>query len=363
LLDIVEQKVESLARIIVKGKFHIGLDAVKRYVLFWCMTNYIQEQEENQEMSIFQYAQSVNPLKLKDNKDLYLDDKVKEWNKFYERKVDHYNTLNAENKVKLLIRQKQEWHDQMKQKEEKGKGKERRFEGLSLFPFQRNEFAVLDGIKEMRKPFNELNRTYKRIVSDKGYLSKMTFAQYKDFVSHLKDEINQSQDLLKNIQYYKLEKRLGFEAMKAVLKSLHDCRKTNHVTAEIAVRDLTTVLQLPFLSERQRYAEVYPELSEQGRVRWRLELQGIQAFVQRCILMVRSKLAESKGAILHPKDWEHFQGLYLPETYENDYKLRKDFRAEEFSLLMTELDKQNRQTFERIKTYIEKSEFPDQPRV
>lgn len=360
--EVVEHTVEKLAREMVHGIFHIGLDAVKRYVLFWCMTNYLQEQQMSERMSIEQYASSTFSLTTEERNKLTKDGVEKAdrlWKAYYERKLDHYNSINLEKKVALLLRQKQETQLRLikKAKNENLEGNAKRFQGLSLFPYQLEEFAVLDGIKEGQAA-QEIGRTYKRIVSDKGYLQKMTFKEYREFVALLQDEIDHSQDPYKNIRYYKLEKRLGFEAAKAVLKAIKNCREQNKWPLEIAVRDLTYVLRLPFLSERQQYAEVYPELNWEERNRWGLELLGILTFTETCILAAQQRLTEFNGNVLHPKDWEMFATLYLPETFKNDYKQRKDFQAEDFTLLMADLDKQNTEAFAKIKQLIQKSGTP-----
>jgi hypothetical protein len=355
--EVVEHTVEKLAREMVHGIFHIGLDAVKRYVLFWCMANYLQEQQMSERMSIEQYASSTFSLTTEERNKLTKDGVEKAdrlWKAYYERKLDHYNSINLEKKVALLLRQKQETQLRLikKAKNENLEGNAKRFQGLSLFPYQLEEFAVLDGIKEGQAA-QEIGRTYKRIVSNKGYLQKMTFKEYREFVALLKDEVDQSQDPYKNVRYYKLEKRLGFEAVKAVLKAIKDCREQNKWPVEIVVRDLTYVLRLPFLSERQQYAEVYPELNWEERNRWGMELLGILTFTEACILAAKQTLDESKGSILQPTDWECFETLYLPESYENDYLQRKDFAAEDFTLLMTVLDEQNTQAFEQFRNHIQ----------
>ncbi|MCM3625528.1 class A beta-lactamase-related serine hydrolase [Brevibacillus borstelensis] len=352
--DVVEQTVETLAVKMVRGTFHIGLDAVKRYVLFWCMANHLQENQMEQKMSIEKYAASKFSLTSEEKEKLKQETIERLSFAFYERKLDHYNTMNAENKMKLLLRQKQETYYRInrKEKEETEKGNVRRFEGLALFPYQLDEFSILDAIKEGEYT-QEVGRTYKRIVSDKGYLQKMTFKEYKELVTLLSDEIDQSQALYKNVATYKLEKRLGFEALKAVLKALSECREKNHVPDQIAARDLITILQLPFLSERQRYAKVYPDLDLLEQMKWRIEIKGILMFTQACILATKQKLAESNDSILQPEDWERFQTLYIPKSYENDYKLRKDFRSDDFTLIMTELDKLNMLILEESKKSIE----------
>jgi uncharacterized small protein (DUF1192 family) len=356
--DIVDKEVEQLAAKMVRGQFHIGLEAVKKYVMFWCMANHLQKQQENQKMSILQYAQGKLRLTEKEREKLQPEKIEKLRANFYERKIDHYHTLNAENKVRHLLLHEQESHDRMikKAKNQNEKGNARRFEGNTLFPYQIDEFSVLDAIKEGEHEDVKANKTYKRIVSEKGYLGLMTFKEFKEYVEVLTEEIERSDDTYKNIRYYKLEKRLGFEALKSVLKALADCRERDEVPIGIALKDLSLVLHLPFLSERQRYAEVYPELNVEEQMKWRLEIQGLLTFVKTCLVTVQYIIHESKTKedIFDEQDWEQFKTIYLPDTFRNDYKQRKDFSSEDFTLFMKELDKQNTQVMQQIKAKLQK---------
>lgn len=346
--EFVEIVVEKMHR----GHFRIGLEPIKRHVLFWCMANYLQEQQKSGKISIVRYASRTFPLAEEGSKEQKLE--MLDRNAYYERKLDHYNTMNLEKKVELLLRQKLESKQRMMKQanNENLEGNAQRYQGLSLFPYQLEEFAVLDGIKEGNAT-GEMRKTYKRMVSEKGYLKKMTFKEYKSIVSFLKDEIAQSQDPHTNIRSYKLEKRLGFQAVKAVLKAIKDCREQEKWPVEIVIRDLTYVLRLPLLAERQQYAAMYPDLTWEDRKTWGMDVLQLYTFTEECTKEAKFVLDQSKGSMLKEGDWELFKTLYLPESFENDYKQRKDFNAADFTLLMADLDQQTTSQLEKIRKKIE----------
>lgn len=214
---IVEEEVEQLATDLVQGQFYIGLEAVKKFVMFIIMTDYIQKKQKDQGMSIWKYAQ--NQLKLPEETNEMPPEKVDAliFNN-YERILYLYNTITKEKRIEHLLRQKQEEQrrEMKKEKNKQTQGNSERFQGLDLFPYQINEFSILYAIKEGKYDDVNASLTQKRIISEKGYLRKINFKSFKEYIKILESQIDESNDQYKNIQYYKLEKRLGFELIKAI---------------------------------------------------------------------------------------------------------------------------------------------------
>ncbi|WDL99190.1 hypothetical protein [Alicyclobacillus sp. ALC3] len=339
--QVVDVVVDELADSLVGDEFHIGLEAVKRFALFWLVVEREQARQDSDKISIYEYAKQARPK----NK---LADEFEEadWVRYYERTLDHFNSLNLEQKVRLRLRQQQEaaYRAAKSAQDKELKGNTGRYQGNSLFPYQKDEFSILDGIKD--GGFDKaIETTYKRLVSEKGYLRKMNFKEYRAFVDVLADGIERSSEAHKNISYYKLEKRLGFQAMKSVLKALHESNEFGNGTQEAACSDLMLVLKLPLLSERQQYAEIYPGLSESEKVRWRIEVDGLLRFTGYCCQALAGLLSggdEGHNRIaLDEADWDAFSRLYTPNTFSNDYLLKRDFYASDFDTFMQALDKHN----------------------
>lgn len=113
------------------------------------------------------------------------------------------------------------------------------------------------------------------------------------------------------------------------------------------------LLYLPFISERQKYALIYPELNEREKRKWRVEVEGILRFTKYCVSEVVQKVKGKEEAIFQENDWEQFKNIYTPESFRNNYKQRKDFSSSDFTALMRELDEYNALMLEKIKKFIE----------
>jgi len=340
LYELIDEIVEELARYIVSGRFHIGLDAVKEYLLFYVMADRIQKGKQEGKISIWKYYEQHTsfPEELKN----LPPEKIEKFKyNRYERLLYLFNTLNAENRMKHRLRQKQEAEYRKKKKEnnQKTTGNPNRFKGVDIFPYQIGEFSALDEIKEGKGVNKKASTTLKRIISEKGYLKRIRFKDFKEFIEYLKTKIDQSGDEYKNVQYYKLEKRLGFELIKAAAVALKQCRE-NGYPLPIAARDLIEVFHLPFISDRQKYVLVYPYLDEEKRMIWRGEVEGIMRFLGYSAVLVLQEI-EGKEDVYDESDWERFRNIYAPSSFKNDYKLRKDFTLDDFRILMETLDEYN----------------------
>lgn len=351
LNDIVERTTTYLFNNLVGGSFYIGLDPIKEYTKFYLIAEYLQQDVYNQTLSIDQYSKDQG------NKKIGEDDETEEnrW-KRYERTVDHYNTLNFEKKIELLKRQQEEkeYREQRSQTTDKKKikGNPNRYKGNELFEYQLGEFKVLDDIKQGKYESYNANLIYKRINSDKGYLNKMNFRQYSDYIDILRQEIADSDDKYKNIRYYKLEKRLGYELIKSILTSIR-LSVEKEESRDRVIMDLIPLFRLPLIKERQKYAEVYWKLNKQEKKMWRMEIEGLIRFISYTINASKAEISKSgMKNIITDQDLKEFAQIYIYSSYENNYKQRKDFTSEDFKALMCKLDDKNIEVNKKVKNKI-----------
>jgi hypothetical protein len=334
--DIVKREVEKIAAIIITGEFVIGIEPFIEYVYFYCVSDALQRNK--QAVSLLKYHNSkIENIQATDTIS-EVDSKEEE----YDKLVDFFNGLNFRNQIEFLKRKELE----------KEKGKLKRFEGVSLFNFQLSEFEVLTNIKGQKM---KENTTYKRIVSPKGYLHRSNFTEIKEFHDLLWNEINNSEEEHKNIRFYKLEKLMGFELMKSTLKALHESRDSKLFDEHESIDDLLLISPIPLIKDRHKYAELYVELDWADKQIWRIELQSIMTLLKYSIAAVQMRVKETKYNISENADWNRFDEVYLPPSYVKDYKIRKDFYAEDFKVFMRRVDKHNIEIREKAKSFIEKN--------
>ncbi|MCG1027617.1 hypothetical protein J5S49_04885 [Virgibacillus halodenitrificans] len=297
--------------------------AIIDHVYFHCIVYALQE-KYGDDLSISQYHSN----KMKDLSSDASMDEVDEAENQYERLVDYYNTLNHHNKDKLEERRKQE----------KQKGKSARYKGIELKSYQIPEFESLVKIKGD----NSKEKTYyKRIMSDKGYIYLTKYKDIQRFNQQLLHDIDESEDSNPNIRYYKLEKALNFELFKSILKKLNACKGEVNFDKDSFLHDLLMVTQSPLLSYRHQYIDNYPFHHEVDVKVWKRELSVTNEILAQSIVAIQTAIDRSGVDILERVSWDRFKSIYLPGTYQRDYKLRKDFNADDFNTLMNYIDKQN----------------------
>ncbi|RYG71217.1 hypothetical protein EU245_14790 [Lentibacillus lipolyticus] len=344
----VQQQLGTMSKVFAGDLFRIGLEPINEFVLFFCMAQHVQ-QKNSKSTSVLQYA---NEKFDEEELDEMLPQEIQEGNKrnFYERKLEHYHALNAEKMLEYeMIEEKERQNRQSKQaRNEDTRGNASRYEGNPLYEFQFSEFDLLDAIKEGEYDSSKANMNYKRIISDKGYLYKMTFKDFKEFVKVLHEEIDQSEETHKNIRYYKLERRLHFELVKSILLAMRKCEEANEkIEKKEYLIDLCMLFRLPLLKARQTYAEIYPNLNAKERHEWREEVFNLIIFLQRVVLIVQKQITGKEEQVFTDQDWKTFHAIYLPSHFQNNYKQRKDFKAQDFKTLMQTLDKQNQAILEQ----------------
>lgn len=320
--SLVDESVEELYSKIVTGDLLVSLDSLKEFVYFIIIADGIQS-TNRKEYSLFSFNNMLSGSeKLQEDEDLH------EFLEEYDRVAHHYKNLNYKNQLEAKIRAKTEEKD----------GKSSRFEGKRLYDFHVDEFLELMKIKSDSS--HEFHKTYKRIVSEKGYLSRITYTEYKSFYEYLFDLIDED-DPPSNIKYYKLEKRMGLEIQKAILTAMKKKRESKIIiNDDELMRDLLMVTKIPLIGERHRLVEIYSGLDHfEDILKWR-NIVGISInrFINYAIQHVQHHIKSEKYNVLESLERSKFQSIYLPSSFYQDYKLRRDFSASDFKKLMKYMD-------------------------
>lgn len=305
----------------VTGKFYMKESEIKKFVYFVLIANYKQSLNESRpiiDICVDKHYDS----KYKNMKSYELIED-KKFKNYYEQQLDHFHKYNYSNKIRSESR----------------KGNIRsRYEGNRVFDFQMHEFDVLEYF------FYDI--TYKRIRSNKHHNIK--YEEYFEFVNALKDDIKQSDNKYKNVQLYKLERKFFLELIKSILIVIN---KTKPVNRQKVIKDLLLTTKIPEIDTRQRYVKVYEELSEEKRVLWVNEINGlVDHFLKRLIKRVNILIDtyNLRNSIFKLTEFEEktFSRIYADKKYCNDYKIDKDFKNIHFKKLMIEIEKYNN-NFER----------------
>ena len=330
LKEMVDKAVERYNREFVSGEFYIGLDSIKQFAYFYVIALYNHRHVKTDVKSVRQFLKDPHFDKIREEEEKNDIAGCCE-GRLYERKLDHYNTLNREKMLEASIRRKEGYSD------DRGA----RFGGIKIYESQFEEFKILDDVKEY-KILERYNLTYKRLNSENEYLHKITFSELREFVKLLKTEIDESEEEYKNTRYYKLEKRLGFELIKSQLKCISICREMG-LDADRTVNDMIPLFLLPMISDRQKYAELYPTLDSKERDEWRMEIEGIIRFVHYVAIHCSEVLVNKElEHILTEGELESFKAIYTKGTFENEFKMRKDFSAKDFKDLMKGAERWNK---------------------
>ena len=332
----------------INGEFYIGMEPIVDFVFFYCITNERQEKQKKNYKNILEYSKENFILDEKERKNLTEEMQDALFKSAYEKKLYYFNTLNSKSMLNKIKRTELEKKIRAI-KQQKGQnldGNAQRFKGLEIFSFQEDELTTLVSIKQGDYDDKKANMTYKRLVSEKGYLHHLKFKEYTNFVDILRKEIKEMPMGNKNVQLYKLEKTLNYELLKCTAVALNQSKQTSTFDEESVIRDLLLVFGLPFLEARQQYTMIYPQLNKADRDNWRREVQGLTCFTMDCITVLVKTLQGVYEPMLTKEDLKRLNNLYLSESFKNDYIQRKDFNAEDFKSILNVLDSMNSIAFE-----------------
>lgn len=248
---IIEHKIFMNNLLFVTGEFQVGLKPVYKYINFYMTAKYI----ESNYMNKFKNLKQISDEKINEY-DIEERDKVP----FYEQIQHFYSVINEERKI-ASTNKKEEFNNSNRQ-EKKNKLKER-YKGINISNKNKVEFDSLHRIYAYKKidennlKLKNANTTYKRVREHN--IQNINFKNYSSYIELLKEDIETSKLDFKNIQYYKLEKRLAYELIKdicAIYKKVKDEDKKDFLVYS------TLVGNLPLIDVRRKYLELYIEYPE-----------------------------------------------------------------------------------------------------
>ena len=177
----------------------------------------------------------------------------------------------------------------------------------------------------------KLNNSLKLLKSYKTSLNKLNFKNEENLIKHLYDEIEQEARVIYNLEYYILERSMGFEFKKLALKTLKDMKNQyEDLDPEKGLRKLYNIQDVKNIKIYEKLACLYKEVYPNDQVFINI-LNTYNELVSVCIRGLEEW--EANGWIGEKEILQEvrvFPRLYTTKNYRNSYKMRKDFFKEEY---------------------------------
>lgn len=326
---IIEHQIFKNNLFLVTGEFHVGLEPVYKYINFYMTAKYVEINYMNKYKNLKQISdEKINEYKVEE-----IESDV-----FYEQIQHFYSVINEERKIESRNKRKEFKSCDM---EEQSKKRKERYKGINIYDKNKVEFDSLHKIyaykKIDRKNLNlkNSNTTYKRIREHN--IHNINFKSYSSYIQLLKSDIEKSKLGFKNIQYYKLEKRLAFELLKdicSIYKKVKDEDKKDFLEYSILVGNL------PLIDVRSKYLELYLKYPDkESRNIFKIEVESLIRFIIYTIKSVTyEKVLLEKSGKKIKFDLEEFKEWYV-DDYKSNKEFKVDFTAKEFKEVMHGLNK------------------------
>lgn len=362
LKEELERIVNRVAIEVVYGEFLIKLDVFVDYLFFHIVADEIQKSAEGDVVSFRQYMQAdLSAVQEKlEEKLKNVDDVDRAVRNIYEQKLYQFNNMNIENQLKYQTRIKEQAQLRAKTRKENAnpEGNSARFKDhTEIYPFQTHELDALLGISDKKNDSDEINKirsTLKKLTSPKGKLQNIKFHDMKNAIDFLRMAFLQDDNVqYKNIQEYKLEKRLNFETIKVIAKVIEDDYRLGaqrllkkfsegqlREMQKDLIRQLALIMNIPLLGVREEYMNAYLNSLDDPYAdqTWKTELQSIINYIQiayRIWLNQLDKNPELRKQILTDENLSYFKSLYTFDSFDSQYDIEKDFSNETFKLVMS----------------------------
>ncbi|WIF94467.1 hypothetical protein [Caminicella sporogenes] len=315
LTDIIEYAFYLESQNVI-GEFYLREDDIKKYIYFYLVSNNKQQHANKKSIITICKEKYLDGIYKDEDTIFIMDDPY--FRSFYERILEHYSKFNYGKTIEAELK--------------RGNIK-KRYEGNQIYDFQMHEFDALEELF--------LETTYKRIRSNK--LHNIKYTDYEMLVNELKDRIKNSDLEFKNIQLYKLEKRFNLELIKCMLTVI---AKTKKKERKNVIKDLILTFLIPEIDTRQKYLEIYCELNNDEKLKWRREIIHLSTiFIPRVIItsteLIDMLFRDGEVYNLTDKEETEFKKIYYDEKYVNEYKINKDFKNIHFKELMVEIQNIN----------------------
>lgn len=357
-----ERVVNGVAAEVLYGEFLIELDVFVDYLFFHIVADEIQKSVEGDAVSLRKYMQAdlsaVQEELENESKDV--DETYRAVRNIYEQKLYQFNNMNIENQLKYQnrIKNQSQLREEKSNEGENLQGKAARYKDhTEIQPFQSHELDILLKIGDKNNDSKEIKRirsTLKKLTSPKGKLQNIKFHDMEYAINFLRMAFLQDDRVqYKNIQEYKLEKRMHFETIKVIAKIIEDDYRlgASILLKEFSesqlremqkdlIRQLALIMNIPLLGVREEYMNAYLNSLDDPHAdqKWKAELQSIINFIQiayRIWMNQLDKNPDLRKQIITDENLSYFKTLYTFDSFDSQYDIEKDFSNETFKLVMS----------------------------
>ena len=312
----------------VIGEFRIPEESIIKFLTFYTIAKYIQQNDYRNSKSIRQ---------------IHLNRLVGKRYKYnYDKLHDFHSKINQRNTYRLKINKARV---KMMSERELFKSKAKLFNATSTVDefnmFQLDMFFNLHNSKK----YSEINTTYNRIR--RNNIHKIKYKNLVELNDYIKLKIDKSKIEYKNIEYYILEQTI----MKELITSMSYCyNKIKNVNTDREIISMfIDIAKIPIIDARHTYLDIYANRDYNIYVyELEIEVKSLSIFLNYCIKTIYSNIEVLiKRGIDIKYDKRKFKQIYL-DDYNSTYKLRKDFTSDDYSKVMKLIHEFNSKAVEQL---------------
>lgn len=329
------------------NNFYISLDDFTEFVTFHliALTKY-RNPMASTKISMNQYLQQDPAYKKAYQKKAITDkEEYNYFNSTLRNAINRFNTLNHKTAAE---------EGKRKQIEVESGSRATRFENaIIIHDYQaKGEMPILMNIKEVK---GQENTVYQRIL--KNNVHNINFANYNLFTEFLVNEIN-NQDMTddeKVLHHYLIEKNMKLQTIKEICNFYEDMVEVEMSRpsfvrkglGKIAENDRHARLQLmlyvtkmPMIQQWKPYIHAVSELPSSKFSSFIVEIDSVLNF-STCILL--EYFSDQEDIAYDESDMKYFRDYVNPSRFQNDYRVRKGFSSQTFTIVMKEIKKGHEQ--------------------
>ncbi|GEM_PF-3308585 len=284
-----------------------------------------------------------------DSKEIVRSLGVGEWlevdpafNKFYKDLCKFYSkiTINAEIKRRAGI------EDSPK----------KNLKGKYILKNNISELEALNRMMQRQPGMLEADKAHRKIRTDN--VNMLTNKNLQELNDYLNEEINLSNIEFKNISYYKLEMKLGYELQKCIWKNIHVLNE-NREKIEYILLAIEYIYTMPVLSIREnllnKLLSAFDKADTTKVEQWKSDVTIIKEIVQQSLGQVFGSLKKeaSRFKDISQEELKEFLQIYScgengKKEFSNNYKIKKDYSQLDVELFMNVVHEINKFQINKI---------------
>lgn len=315
--DVVKKVFLDMKLKILTGEFHISEDSIIRFLEFYSIAKYIQENKSNEGVSLRQIHKNKLIVKDKD----YTYDKLQ----------DFYSKINKREQYRIKAE-----NELLKEMDQNTSYKAKSYRIKNTSKVKEYNLFQLDMLFDLHNSNSSIKKTCNRLR--RNNLKNINYKNLSDLINYFEVRIDKCKTCFKNMELYSIEKTIG----KELITTMSYCY--NKVKSKYDEKDIAEIFLLvsmiPVIDERHKYLETYAEgISDLEIEILKIELEGLFRFVSYCVEFIKEELEyykKSNVQIIY--DDKKFKKIYI-NSYKSKYKLKKNFTSDDFSSVMYILEK------------------------